>query len=52
MQQSVEREISAAFQRLPITLDTPTHRNLIKEMATPFKTKIFTAIKILREKEI
>ena len=50
MQQSVEREISAAFQRLPITLDTPTHRNLIKEMATPFKTKIFTAIKILCEK--
>ena len=50
MQQSVEREIRAAFQRLPVTLDTSTHRNLIKEMATPFKTKIFTAIKILCEK--
>ena len=51
MQQSAEREISVVFQRLPISPDTRKHGNVIKEMTTPYKTKIFTAIKILRKEK-
>ena len=45
-QQSREREISVAFQRLSIP-ETRKHRNEIKELTTPFKTKVFTTIEIL-----
>ena len=44
MQQSTERGISVAFQRLPITPETYKHENELKELTTPFKTKIYTAI--------
>ena len=43
MQQSTERDTSVAFQRLSITPKTPKHRNELKELTTPFKTKIYSA---------
>ena len=47
MQQLTERDISVAFQRLSITPETRKPGNKLKEFPTPFKTKIYTAIKIL-----
>ena len=47
MQQSIERDISVAFQRLSLTPETRKHVNELKELTTPFKTKTYTAIKIL-----
>ena len=47
MQQPTERDVSVAFQRLSITPETRKHGNELKELATPFKTKIYTAIEIL-----
>ena len=44
MQQSTERDISIAFQRLSITPETRERGNELKKLITPFKTKIFTAI--------
>ena len=51
MQQSTERDISVAFQRLSITPETRKHGNELKELTTPFKTKIYTAIEILRKEK-
>ena len=51
MDQSTEREISVAFQRLSITPETRKHGNKLEELTTPFKTKIVTAIEILREEK-
>ena len=51
MQQSTERDISIAFQRLCITPETREHGNELKEMTTPFKRKIYTAIEILRKEK-
>ena len=36
MQQSIEREISVAFQRLSIALETQKHENEIKELTAQF----------------
>ena len=47
MQQSTERDISVAFQRLSITPEIRKHGNELKELTSPFKTKIYTAIEIL-----
>ena len=44
MEQSAERDISVAFQRLSVTPETRKHENELKELTTPFKTKIYTAI--------
>ena len=49
MQQSTERDINVAFQRLSITPETRNHGNELKELTTPFKTKTYTAIEILRK---
>ena len=51
MQQSTETDISVAFQRLFITPETRKHRNELKELTNPFKTKIYTAIEILRKEK-
>ena len=51
MQQSTERDISIAFQRLSITPETWKHGNELIELTTPFKTKIYTAIEILRKEK-
>ena len=51
MQQSTERDISVAFQRLSITPETRKHGNELKELTTPFKTKIYTATEILRKEK-
>ena len=51
MQQSTEKDITVAFQRLSVTLETPKHGNELKELTTLFKTKIFTAIEILRKEK-
>ena len=51
MQQSTERDISVAFQRLSVTPQTRKHGNGLKELTTPFKTKIYTAIEILRKEK-
>ena len=51
MQQSTEKDISVAFQRLPITPETRKHGNELKELTTPFKTKFFTVIEILRQEK-
>ena len=51
MQQSTERDISVAFQRLSITPETRKYGNEPKELTTPFKTKIYTAIEILRKEK-
>ena len=51
MQQSTEKDITVAFQRLSITPETPKHGNELKELTTPFQTKIFTAIEILRKEK-
>ena len=48
-QQSTERDISVAFQRLPITPEKRKHGNELKELTRPFKTKTYTAIEIVRE---
>ena len=47
MQQSTEKDISVAFQRLSITPETRKHENELKTLTSPFKTKIYTAIEIL-----
>ena len=52
MQQSTKRDINIAFQRLFITPKTRKHRNEPKELTTPFKTKIYTAIEVLQKEEI
>ena len=49
MQQPTEKDISVAFQRLSITSETRKYGNELKELTTQFKTKIFTAIEILRK---
>ena len=49
MQQSTERDISVAFQRLSITPEIRKYGNGVKELTTPFKTKKFTVIEILRK---
>ena len=49
MQQSTERGISVASQRLSITPEIRKHGNELKELTTPFKTKIYTVIEILRK---
>ena len=49
MQQSIERDVSVAFQRLSITPETRKHGNELKELTTPFKTKIYRVIEILRK---
>ena len=36
MQQSIERDINAAFQRLSIALETQKHENEIKELTAQF----------------
>ena len=36
MQQSIEREINVAFQRLSIALETQKHENEIKELTAQF----------------
>ena len=51
MQQSTEKDISVAFQRLSITPETRKHGNELKELTTPFTTKFFTAIEILRKEK-
>ena len=51
MQQSTKRDISVAFQRLSITPETRKYGNELKELTTPFKTKIYTAIEILRKEK-
>ena len=51
MQQSTERDISVAFQRLSITPETRKHENELKKLTSPFKTNIYTAIEILRKEE-
>ena len=51
MQQSREKYISVAFQRLSITLETRNHGNKLKGLTTPFTTKMFTAIEILRKEK-
>ena len=51
MQQSTESDISVAFQRLSITPQTRKHGNGLKELTTPFKTKIYTTIEILRKEK-
>ena len=51
MQQSTEKDISVAFQRLSITPETRKHGNELKKLTTPFKTKIYTAIEILRKEK-
>ena len=51
MQQSTEKDISVAFQRLPITPEIRKHGNELKELTTPFKPKFFTAIGILRKEK-
>ena len=51
MQQLTERGISITFQRLPVTPETRKHGNELKELTTPFKTKIYTAIEILRKEK-
>ena len=51
MQQSTEKDISVAFQRLSITPKTRKHGNELKELTTPFKTKFFTVIEILRQEK-
>ena len=51
MQQSTEKDITVAFQRLSITPETPKHGNELKELTAPFQTKIFTAIEILRKEK-
>ena len=47
MHNSTEKDISVAFQRLSITPETRKHGNKLKELTTPFKTKVFTAIETL-----
>ena len=49
MQQSTEKDISVASQILSITPEKRKHGNELKELTSPFKTKIYTAIEILRE---
>ena len=51
MHKSTEKDISVAFQRLSITPETRKHGNELKELTTPFKTKVFTAIEILRKEK-
>ena len=51
MQQSTKKDISIAFQRLSITPETLKHENELKELTTPFKTKLFKAIEILRKEK-
>ena len=51
MQQSTERDTSVAFQRLYITPETRKHRNELKELTTPLKGKIFTAMEVLRKEK-
>ena len=51
MQPSTERDISVAFQRLSITPETRKHENELKELTSPFKTNIYTAIEILRKEK-
>ena len=51
MQQSREKDISVAFQRLSITPETRKHGNELKQLTTPFTTKYFTAIEILRKEK-
>ena len=51
MQQSTKKDISIAFQRLSITPETLKHENELKELTTPFKTKTFKAIEILRKEK-
>ena len=51
MQQSTERYISVDLLRLSITQESQKHGNELKELTTPFKTKIFTAIEILKKKK-
>ena len=51
MNQSTEIDISVAFQRLSITPETRKNGNELKELTTPFKTKIFTPIEVLRKEK-
>ena len=51
MQQTTNKDISVAFQRLSITPETRKHGNELKELTTPFKTNFFTAIEILRKEK-
>ena len=51
MHKSTEKDISVAFQRLSIIPETRKHGNELKELTTPFKTKVFTAIEILRKEK-
>ena len=50
MQQTTDKD-SVAFQRLSITPETRKHGNELKELTTPFKTKFFTVIEILRQEK-
>ena len=47
MQQSIERDIIIAFQRLSVTPETRKHGNELKELTITFKTNFYTAIEIL-----
>ena len=49
MQQSIEKDINVAFERLSTTPETRKHENELKELTTPFKTKFFTTVEILRK---
>ena len=51
MQQSTKKDIIVAFQGLSITPETPKRGNELKELTTPFTTKNFTAIEILRKEK-
>ena len=51
MQESTESDISVAFHRQSITLETRKHANELKELTTPFKTKISTRTEILRKEK-
>ena len=51
MQQSTERDTNVAFQRLSIIPETPKHRNELKELTTPFKTKFMQPKKSCAKKE-
>ena len=51
MQQSTEKDISVAFQRLPITPETREHGNELKELTTPFKKKFYSHRNLASRKE-